>query len=444
MLANLKTQIQPPVGIIGLGKSGLSAKKLLSLVGYSSKEIVTFDNNPSGASSANTPDYSCDQDFLSQSGVRSVIVSPGFPLEHTLIKSLREQGVKITSEINLASFFLKNENVIGITGSLGKSTTTSLIGAGLKAIDDKAFVGGNLGTPFCEYAINLVESSFKSRAQWLVLELSSYQLENMSELKLAIAAITYLTPNHLERYQNLEHYYETKWSIFNHGHAQAFLNKKGGDLFAFANKKISAINNTRAEQEIIWADPNDMKLKDFSLTEANILGKHNQDNLALAAHILLATGLNQNCIDAMKKFSGLSHRLEVIKKTKDILIVNDSKATTIDSVMTAVNSCLEERLYQRVLLLLGGKDKQLPWLQLKSTLQNPKVKVIYFGYSGLAIKSIVDIEGPYFNTLNTLLENIETLLQPKDILLFSPGGTSHDEFKNFEERGDFFKKHFNL
>ncbi len=428
MLINLKTQLQPPIGIIGLGLSGLSAKRLLLASGFHLNEIFTFDEKSGGA------DFTNRDQVLSQMTPKTLIVSPGFPLNDPLIKVWREQGTLITSEINLACSFLTDEKIIGITGSLGKSTTTSLIGTGLKSVDSNAFVGGNLGTPFCEYALSLIQNPQK-KAQWIVLELSSYQLENSEKLKLDYSIITYLTANHLERYHHLIHYYETKWHIQSMTKNKMILNINGGDLKSFAStKKLS---------NVLWSDPNDEHIKLFSPEDAVILGKHNQDNLALAINLVLAAKIPKCCIDEIKKFPGLSHRLEVVNSHRDLLFINDSKATTIDSVETAIESCLLKKNYQRVVVLIGGKDKKLPWPELNPLIMDKNVFPLFFGESSSYIKSQLLADGPCYPSLSELVKHLKSFIRRGDIVLLSPGGTSYDEFKNFEARGDFFKNWVN-
>lgn len=425
MLNSLKTQILPPIAIIGLGRSGQSAKDLLLAIGFDPKDIVTFDEKAPNA------DFCSKEELKKSIKAKSLVVSPGFPLKDELIQFYKGQGALITSEINLATYFLTTEKIVGITGSLGKSTTTSLIGAGLRSFDPHAFVGGNLGTPFCEYALQILKNPLL-KAKWIALELSSYQLENSEKLSLDYSIITYLTPNHLERYQDLNDYYQTKWNILNQTKNKMILNEKGGDLKSFAaNKDL---------RKTLWVNPKNTELQKFHLESSVILGKHNIDNVALATKFVLTAEIDSACIEAIKNFKGLSHRLEVVKKTNNnIMFINDSKATTIDSVLTAIESCLERDDFKKIIVLIGGKDKKLPWLTLKEKLLNPKIDVLFFGESGLDILKTLNLQHPYYKTLKLCLEALPGKLTGNEIVLLSPGGTSHDEFKNFEERGDFFK-----
>lgn len=186
--------IQTPVAIVGMAKSGESAERFLLARGLKREEVLTFDQKVPAQ-------FNDPQALMSQGKPKTLVVSPGVPLKSSWIIEAQKAGVIVTSEINLACEVLADEKIIGVTGSLGKSTTVSLLGAGLSAFDKNAFVGGNLGTPFCEYATGVLTGK-RPRAQWIVLELSSYQLENCKALKVNHAAITFLSANHMERYDS--------------------------------------------------------------------------------------------------------------------------------------------------------------------------------------------------------------------------------------------------
>ena len=193
-----------PIAIIGLGKSGHSALNLLLSMGFKKEAIILFDEKSTDAEIADP------QDLLLKAP-QTIVVSPGVTLELPWIKNFISSGVHVTSEISLAASLVTTEKIIGITGSVGKSTVTSILGAGVKSFDKNAFVGGNLGIPFCDYALKKIKGA--PIADWVVLELSSYQLENCQFLNLEYSIITYLSSNHLERYKSLDDYYHTKLKI---------------------------------------------------------------------------------------------------------------------------------------------------------------------------------------------------------------------------------------
>lgn len=414
--------MKSPYVIAGLGKSGNSAKNYLLASGISASEIYTLDEK----SPADFSNWS-DVEKLNPAG--TLVVSPGVPLDNAHLKQLVKNGWNLTSEINLAASKLTTEIVIGITGSVGKSTVTSLLGAAVQHDDPHAFVGGNLGIPFCEYAIGLLNN--KPKAKYVVLELSSYQLENAQKLQLDYSAITFLSANHLERYPSLEAYYRTKLTIADKTKNLCFINATSSELLSYQSqiRSANAINfeSSRFQKEI---------------SKGMLIGSHNRDNMALAYQIAKALHLSDEALNKILNFSGLSHRLETVGLFEDVLYINDSKATAMDSVLVATQAALEKVSEQNHLyLLLGGKDKNLPWNQLNVLKSNAKINFVFFGACGPHAKQMSQLEGDVFSNLKSALETVFNSARAGDVVLLSPGGTSLDEFKNFEDRGNIFKEH---
>lgn len=417
-LKNLKT----PIAIIGLGKSGLSALRLLKSVGFLETDILTYDDKDQ---SANFNDPAA----ISKANPSTLVVSPGVPLSTSWIQSLVQGGCHLTSEISLAASTLTTEKVIGITGSVGKSTVTSILGVGVKADNENNFVGGNLGTPFCDYAATII--SGKAAADWIILELSSYQLENAALLKLEFSAITFLSPNHMERYSGLQHYYDTKLKITAITKKLCVVNQSSPDAVAASTKASCPVKLVNAKST----------LKDEEIKKVALIGQHNHDNFAVAQVLAKNAGLSNEATEKMYHFKGLPHRLENVGTVNGVTYVNDSKATAMDSVLVATFGCLEKVSEKNLLyLLLGGKDKNLPWEQLSILKEEKKIHFIFFGACGEIAKEKSKLSGEPFKTLNAALDYCLSIEKPGDMVLLSPGGTSLDEFKNFEERGHFFTK----
>lgn len=422
-IKNLKT----PIAIIGMGKSGEAARRLLLLSGLDSQSVLTFDGKLASA------DFNDPEMLMKAAQPKTLVVSPGVPLATPWIQKAQASGIKITSEISLACSYLASEKVVGVTGSVGKSTTVSLLGAGLQNFSKDSFVGGNLGTPFAEYVSDVLEKK-RPRAEWIVLELSSYQLENCENLKLDFSAITYFTSNHLERYENLEHYYGTKWKILSLTKKAMFLNKEGGDLVEY----FKSNGHSEQVQVISKKDP---FLASYHLEKALLIGQHNQDNLALAATLALVAGWPPSAIEGMKSFKGLVHRLENVGTFKGIRFINDSKATAMDSVLIAATAAHDTLANSgRLFLLLGGRDKNLPWQDLVPLKNFKGVEPIFFGECRDIAQKKSFLDGPSFAHLNEALQYTFKNVKSGDTVLLSPGGTSLDEFKSFEDRGNFFKR----
>lgn len=365
---------------------------------------------------------------------KTLIVSPGVPLSLPWIQNFIKDGGILSSELELGFSFLTSEKVIAITGSVGKSTTVSLLGIGAKSFSPNSFVGGNLGTPLAVYARSLLRGVPKS--DWVILELSSYQLENFRNLTADWSGIVSLTTNHMERYESLDSYYKTKFTLVDRTKRLVICNRQGNDLLAWVKKQSP-------NSKIKWIDPEDSSLKSFDLKSSLLLGNHNQQNLALASKIAVEAGWPAGAINAMKGFSGMPHRLENMGTANGVTFVNDSKATTIESVKVAVESVVSE-CTGNIHLLIGGRDKNLPWHDL-GTLRNIKnLRFYFFGECRELAKSKSDLPGESFSTLKAATVAAVENATAGDLILLSPGGTSLDEFKNFEERGDFFRKIVNV
>lgn len=410
-----------PIAIIGMGITGMAVLKLLLAAGLSRDQILTFDQKE-GA------DFQ-DPALLLSKSPGTLCVSPGIPLKSPWIQDALKKGLRLTSELEIAFSFLTIEQVIAITGSVGKSTVTALIGEAVLAQDEGAFVGGNLGVPLATYSLRLISEGAK-KAHFLVLELSSYQLENFNNLQAKIGVLTYLSPNHLERYSSLEEYFEIKKSLFTRVTSIGIINNLGGDSAA-------AFGPLRAQfpaLQWILTDQNGLP----SSIQSRLVGTHNRDNLSLAFATAKALHLPQKSLERMLQFQGLPHRMENCGVHQNVLFINDSKATSMDSVLQAYRSVMNECSGQ-IHLLLGGRDKNLPWEKLRVLTNERRLLCSFFGEFGDQIKKKTQLPGSLSTSLQSCLDSLKPRLRSKDLVLLSPGGTSLDEFKNFEDRGNFFK-----
>jgi UDP-N-acetylmuramoylalanine--D-glutamate ligase len=389
-------------------------------------KVFTFDQKDPSAQFNN-------EDELLGHNPEWLIVSPGIPLKSSLIQKAVAQGIQLTSELEVAFEFIEAEKIIAITGSVGKSTTTALLGQALSAVDADVFCGGNLGQPLAQYIFDVL-SSGRPRSKFCVLELSSYQLELFRNLRADASVITFLSPNHLERYPDLNAYYQTKLEILKHTSGPVILNENGGDLKNIFSSAIQA--------KPIWTKGTDALMERYSVQATGMVGAHNLDNFAMALAVLEYFKLTQACLGTALDFRGLPHRLEKLGTKNGITFVNDSKATTMDSVLQGVNSVLSESSCRHLHLLLGGRDKNMPWSQLSVLNQNEKISFYFFGECGELAQAQSRLPGERFLTLLQALDKSLSCAQSEDWILMSPGGTSLDAFKNFEERGNFFRKWF--
>jgi UDP-N-acetylmuramoylalanine--D-glutamate ligase len=414
-----------PFGLVGYGISGRATHRLLKLLGVSDSDIAIYDRDPL------VSQFATPEDFLEQFKPQTLVVSPGFPLSTPwLVGASRTRAV--TSELDLAAMQLTSEKLVGVTGSLGKSTTTSLIAAAFEAAGLKAFAGGNLGIPLADYVADVFEKK-RLAADWVVLELSSFQLENLSVPRFEYGVFSYFCSNHLERYQSLTHYYETKWKLASLS-KKIVVNEKGGDLRDFVSSKkgpplLSASVQRAGFPVSFWKD-------------LQLVGSHNRDNVVTAAEIFKDLGLLEKAQQGLKTFPGLPHRLENLGDINGIHVINDSKATAMASVLSAVESILSDERFQNpsshIWVLLGGRDKKLPWEELSGLSRENRLRFVFFGESRELVSAKSGLKGSQHATLRAAVESLKGSVRPGDTVLLSPGGTSLDEFKNFEDRGQKF------
>ncbi|MBS1985583.1 MAG: UDP-N-acetylmuramoyl-L-alanine--D-glutamate ligase [Bdellovibrionales bacterium] len=415
-----------PVAVIGAGISGQAAIDLLAGLRIPSAQVTLFDQTPGKGA------FSDPAALLTQFKPRTLLVSPGVPLSTPWIVAFEAAGGMVTSELELACAQLTTEKVVGVTGSVGKSTTVSLIGEAARSFCPDVFVGGNLGVPLAAYVADVLHGR-RQRTEWVILELSSFQLEKCAGLKCVASVLTSLNRNHLERYESLEAYYETKWKLINHTRGPAVLNAHGGDLRHFAQKIIAANDDTG---ELIFSTPESSPLKVADFARAQLLGAHNADNIAVAATLARRLEWPLSCYEALLAYRGLPHRLELVHEAKGIRFVNDSKATAMESVLTAVNSFVHGN--GQTWVLLGGRDKKLPWEKLQVLGKNSQLHFAFFGECGALAQQKSGLPGEVFGKMRGALESLHGRAKAGDIVLLSPGGTSLDEFKGFEDRGRNF------
>jgi len=389
-------------------------------------------------------------------GADLVCVSGGVPLTIPFIQAALQRGIPLSND---SQIFLEAcpAQVIGITGSSGKTTTTALVGLmaqkyfEMKQNGHRAWVGGNIGNPLIEQVDQIDEDDL------VVLELSSFQLELMTRSP-QIAAILNITPNHLDRHGSMQAYIAAKSRIlrFQHAGDVAILNRDDpgswslaehlkSDLISFGfQKPDSKQNGTYIYKDAIWLQLGRESLKMLPLEWIQLPGRHNIANVLAACAIAAAASLALPAIQtAIEEFTGIPHRLEFIRNINGADWYNDSIATAPERTMAAI-----EAFEGPLVLLLGGRDKNLPWDDLSQLIHQRVRAVVLFGEAaGLIEKALGAVKKgetlQVISRCNTLEEAVQAaakLAQPGDTVLLSPGCTSFDAFKDFEERGEYFRK----
>ena len=408
-----KNMTNKKIGILGLGISGSSALKSLEAGG--SEVFVYDDNDKSSHIKTNLMKWPWKE-------LDQIIVSPGISMEHPIIAKAKKLNIQINNEIDIFAKSKPKAKVIGVTGTNGKSTTSTLLGHIIKFHGYKVQVGGNIG----KAATSLEDPGIKG---YIILELSSFQLEICSYLKLDGAVILNITPDHIEWHGNLKNYYNAKIKI-------SSLLKKNAPLVISSNdnlsKKASEILNK--SNNVLRLDDNDRKKTD--LFKDSI---YHQENIMGSIKLLSSLGMPENkSLLAINTFKGLPHRMEVISKKDKITFINDSKATNAEAVSKALG------FFKNIFWIAGGLGKSNG---IKGTLGHLKnVKKCYlFGESKNDFFNELSpkLNCAIFETMEKALRAVfnETLKSEEEItVLFSPGASSFDQFKNFEDRGNKFKE----
>ena len=359
-----------------------------------------------------------------------MILSPGISHDHNFVQSIKSLGIPIWSEIELAFRLMeKSPQIIAITGTNGKTTTVSLLGEILKKSGLKPFIGGNIGVSFCEYVLN--QSDFDI----ICLELSSFQLEQIDKFKPDIAFILNISMNHGERYDCLEDYFTAKFNIQkNMDHTNPL----------FLHEAIMEKFLVKSKASIIKFPPlNYIELlqKEYELEHFKLQGDHNLLNLWACHLVALKLKISSKVVnDVLKTFKAIAHRIELINSSLGIPVYNDSKSTNFESTKVALNS-----FDTKVDLILGGKLRgvgdsiasHIPFLK-------EKCRMIYLiGESAEPLSR--DLSGQIDHVVCDDLKVVyKSLKKDKNskIVLFSPGHPSFDQFKNYIQRGEYFKKTF--
>ncbi len=423
------------VGIIGAGESGLGAALLAKEKGYEvfvsdygtieneTKEILKKYNIP-------FEEGGHDVERLIQIGF--IIKSPGVPETAALVKQLRERDVRIISEVEFGYKFY-NGNVIAITGSNGKTTTSGLFFHLLKTAGLKAELSGNIGDSFCRKII-------ETDSDFMVLELSSFQLDDIDEFKANIAMIINITPDHLDRYEyNFAKYAQSKLRITENQSWEDLLIINGDDQVILEHLKSNPTN-----ARVLKVGLEDFKHGIFSKDgnskyDLTLKGTHNLLNASLAVKASRALGLNEQDIQkGLSSFKNVPHRLEHIARINGVDFINDSKATNVDSAYYGLTS-----IQDNIIWIVGGADKGNDYQQILPEVQSRVKQVICLGVDN---QKLIDTFSSVVSKIDEVKSTDDAVrmafafAERGDTVLLSPACASFDLFKNYEDRGDQFRR----
>ncbi len=461
------------VGIIGAGRSGIAAAKFLRRLGAS---VLLSDRHrihgaiPTGVK----VEFGKHSNRLLDSDL--IIRSPGVPSHLPILSKIRRKDIPIWSELELASRYVQASKMVAITGTNGKTTTTTLVGEFFKASGQQTVVAGNIGTPLSETVLRLTPSlSRRERARQrrvrhhptIVLEVSSYQLEDIRTFHPTISAILNVTPDHLEHHGTMRAYAEAKARIFENQTAKDVCVLNADDawcrrlatrcparVFWFSRKRKLRQGIYYDASPVLRSPSPDGRGTGAAQGEADVVinwhghharwplwsnlpGPHNTENILASVAIAMAGGVPLGAIRrVLAGFRGVEHRLELVRTLRGVRYINDSKATNVDSTRVALAS-----FPGPLIVIMGGEGKGSPYGPLKSLIKSRVKRLLLIGEDTPRIERDLKGTAPTERqrTMAKAVSRASDLARPRDVVLLSPACASFDQYHNYEERGRDFK-----
>ena len=425
--------------VLGMARSGYSVAKLLA----KKNEVIVTDRSDQDILKVKELESLNVKFIKSETGSEILddsfdllIKNPGISPNQECVKKALKLNIPVVNEMEVAYHYLPNNvKIIGITGSNGKTTTTTILYNLLKLHNIPVTLGGNIGYPLSEVVLNIKENSV------LLLEISDHQLHDFKDFKTDISVLTNLYETHLDFHGTYENYINTKKKIFNH-HTK-------DDLAIINYQNIDSVNLTKdiSSHKIYFNNDDNFYNNDgifinkeliISLKDIRIKGSHNYENILAALLVLKEFGIDKEIIkEFLSKFGGVEHRIEIVDNNSNIDIYNDSKSTNPASTLTAL-----KMMDKPIHLILGGMERKQDFNELNSLIS--KVKCIY------GIGEVTDRVSKYAEennlkcikcyNLSKAMEEIKDNISPNEIILLSPASASWDQYDKFETRGEEFKK----
>lgn len=436
--------------VVGLGKSGLAAALFLR---HKGAQVTVSDVRSAEALAKEIPGL-LDEGIMVEAGGHGlltfrrqdlIVVSPGVPLETPELDQVKKFGIPVIGELELAARFLKGK-ILAITGSNGKTTTTTLVGEMLKESGITTRVGGNIGVP----VVDLIEQS--TDETWSVLEVSSFQLESTLEFHPTVAAILNITPDHLDRHGSFENYAKAKERVFatqnksdavvlnaDNARAAQAASHAGGQVFWFSIEHPVGQGAWVQDGWVVYRGARDAQVEMvIPLSKIPLKGEHNVENVVAAVCAARQAGAETEAIGrAIANFQAVEHRLEFVATVNGVDYYNDSKATNVDATAKAVAA-----FNSGVHLILGGKDKGSDYTVLSDLLRQRVRSVYTIGSAAEKIegqlRGVVSLHS--CETLEKAVASAGLAARPGEVVLLAPACSSFDQFENYEHRGKVFKE----
>jgi UDP-N-acetylmuramoylalanine--D-glutamate ligase len=439
--------------VIGLGRSGRASCAVLRARGL---VVYAVDEKPPAElAEARAEIEAAGATFVPPDQLDTVlpeidvaVLSPGIPLNGELVRRIQAAGVPVFSEVEVA-YRICQAPIVALTGTKGKSTTTALIGELFRHAGFTTYVGGNIGNAL------IAETALAKPDDWVIAEVSSFQLESIRSFKPRISCIINVTPDHLDRYHSMDEYAEAKFRIFaNQGPGDTFVGNLDDPIVAAApgedNTRIRAralwfsrephrqsTLYMRNEKSIVFAPPtgDPRPVEIMNVADIPLHGSHNVDNVMAAILVGLAAGLDRTAIaDAVRGFKPLHHRLETVAERDGVLYVDDSKATNPGAVIAALRS-----FDRPIVLIAGGKSKGTEFSELGKVISSRTKAVVLIGESADEIgKHVKRAKVARAGSMDEAVATAAAFAEPGDVVLLSPACASFDMFASAEARGEAF------
>lgn len=439
--------------VVGTGISGIAAMRLLAKQGA---QITVLEGNVKLNKEEIVKKLPSETEYrlilgelpeLVMDQLDLAVLSPGVPTDLPFVIRLQEKGVPIWGEIELA-YACARGNLVAITGTNGKTTTTALTGAIMKEYYDSVFIVGNIGLPYTEYALETTDQSMT------VAEVSSFQLETIHQFCPQVSAILNITPDHLNRHHTMECYIETKARIaqnqtkeqvcvlnYEDEHLQTIAKNIPADIFWFSSKRPLSRGIWLEGDDIIYCDKEKMKI--CTIHDMQLLGVHNYENVMAAVAIAMHAGVPLEYIRrAVSQFQAVEHRIEFVREVDGVKYYNDSKGTNPDAAIKAV-----EAMITPTVVIGGGYDKQSSYEEWIASFQEKVKCLVLLGDTADKIEQAARAAG-FTNIIrvDSLEEAVKASAREAesgDAVLLSPACASWDMFQSYEQRGTLFKEYVN-
>lgn len=445
------------VTVIGGARSGLAVGRLLAKAGarvfLTEKGDATQGLTQALGEAGITYEFgghtprALDADFFA--------ISPGVPSSVNIVQQALRSGLKVYSEIEVASWFCKAP-IVAITGSNGKTTTTSLVGYIFRQAGRNPIVGGNIGYPFSDYVLDAKAGDV------VVLEVSSFQLDHIDTFRPRVAVLLNITPDHLDRYNHdFNAYAQSKFRIFENQHGDDVLVYNHDDAlvrqyvtWAAARRGLKTmgfsveeeldegafVRGTSPDEAVLVLRMNQQEEILMQADKLSLRGRHNLYNSLAAAVAARVMEVRSDVVrESLTTFEGVPHRLEFVRELDGVRYINDSKATNVNAVWYALESFHREK----IVLIAGGRDKGNDYASLKPLVRSKVRAVIALGESADKVEAELGSIVPHHMQAQSMEEAIRyarLLAEPGDVVLLSPACASFDMFENYEDRGDTFKR----